>query len=113
MSEVPVKAKWWHPETKTMSEPLSFLVFDAEKIPCVFTGLVAQDGNEIYDEDIVAAKDIPAESMTVPPEPGVIVDRVHWENGAWRLGSYEGCLADFELVAVQGNTFEKPWPAPQ
>lgn len=91
-------------------------VFDESMFPGRFvfsekTGLKTQDGQDVFDEDIVVAQDIPSDVEQPNRRPNeLIVDRVNWELGAWRLGNYDGTLADFILVRVEGNTFEKPWP---
>lgn len=77
-------------------------------IPKVDTGYTTEDGEIIYEDDIVVAKD------KVTPPGGrvddIIVDRVHWADGAWVLGKFEGTLGNFLIIKKEGNALEKPWP---
>lgn len=110
MSDKPSKFRIWTKANKKFGELIDdSKLFGEEKIRSEWTGLIAEDGQEVFDEDIVKAH--------LPNHDGsafeVVVDRIHWEDGAWRFGAYDGTLSDYVLMSVEGNTFEKTWPINQ
>lgn len=69
-------------------------------VPILWTGEKTKDGKEVYLFDIVEGL-VDGEKVT---------DHVHFEDGAWRFGEYDGTITDYELSKVVGNSFENPWP---
>lgn len=69
-------------------------------IPIASTGEFARDGKEIFAFDIVEGV-VDGEKIT---------DHVHFEDGAWRFGEYDGTICDYAIEKIVGNSFENPWP---
>lgn len=72
--------------------------------PLMFTGHTTDDGEEIYEDDLVEA--------IIDNER--IVDVVHKDEvGVWVLGEYDGTILDYPIVKIVGNRNETVWPQPE
>ncbi len=72
----------------------------ADEIKRKATGFKAQNGDMIFDGDIVEFM-LDGEKTT---------DLVHWMEDDWRLGSYDGSLSHYKIEKVVGNKNVTAWP---
>lgn len=74
-------------------------------IPLLYTGSRSPSGAEIFEGDLV--------EVFIKTDRGLerTTDCIHWEDGAWRVGTLDGIVSDFTILGVVGNRFENVWPA--